>query len=414
MLTRRSLLQTSAAACLLGGLPRVRAESTSSKKGPRYFVNIFLRGGIDAVYTTDPKTKHEVDDRVDVPYDIGGIVDGGKLQFGPHFRPLAKYADKIAILRGVQVSTANHETGGYQATRLRTNVQPGMPSLQDILGMTRDDQPLGSVAIGHLAVFEHSPGGVVAPTGDPSEATTSLDAVDEISDEEAGMLASSFKQHLKSLPSHLSGREEITRDHLQQAQAFFAKLKSTPRFKNEDWDTRDSDAKRAGKDLQRTLWFLKHDMARAVFCKIQLDWDSHFRNADKQTLATSQFVNVFEHFIDALHETKNEHGTLAEQTVVVLGSELGRFPIINGNLGKDHFPEIQMMLMGPGIATGNAFVPTGKMMEGQKVDFKTGKADDNGQYVFLDDVGTTLLSMAGMKPELYGYAGRRLQFLERA
>jgi hypothetical protein len=24
------------------------------------------------------------------------------------------------------------------------------------------------------------------------------------------------------------------------------------------------------------------------------------------------------------------------------------------------------------------------------------------------------LSMAGMKPELYGYAGRRLQFLERA
>ena len=29
-------------------------------------------------------------------------------------------------------------------------------------------------------------------------------------------------------------------------------------------------------------------------------------------------------------------------------------------------------------------------------------------------VGATLLHMAGMKPELYGYHGRRLEFLERA
>src|SRR5581483_5302373 len=155
-------------------------------KPPRYFVTIFLRGGIDAVYTTDPKTAKDVDARVDVPYTVDGIVDAGTLQLGPHFRPLAKYASEMCILRGVQVATANHESGAYQIMRMRTAVQPNMPSLHDIIGSHREDQPLASVTMGKLASFEFTPGGIIAPTADPNDqAVTSLDAVDELSDEEA-------------------------------------------------------------------------------------------------------------------------------------------------------------------------------------------------------------------------------------
>src|SRR3979409_984045 len=107
-LTRRQVMTASAASFLLAGLPRARGQTDVKRKAPRYFVTVFLRGGIDAVYTTDPKTKKDVEANVDVPYDVGSIVDGGPIQFGPHFRPFQKWASKMAVLRGVQVSTANH------------------------------------------------------------------------------------------------------------------------------------------------------------------------------------------------------------------------------------------------------------------------------------------------------------------
>jgi hypothetical protein len=53
-------------------------------------------------------------------------------------------------------------------------------------------------------------------------------------------------------------------------------------------------------------------------------------------------------------------------------------------------------------------------MQGLKVSSKTGlPVDVGGEHLVLDDLGTTLLHMAGINPELYGYLGRRLSFLER-
>ena len=414
--SRRHLLRGALASCILGGLPRARAEGSGKqkRKAPRYFVTVFLRGGVDAVYTMDPKVKADVESNVDVPYGANAIVDTGKMPFGPHFRSLARWAPEMAILRGIQVSTANHETGAYQVVRMRTNVEPNMPSLHDIIGQHREEQPLAAVTVGKLASFEHSPGAVIAPTGEPGDSLTSLDAVDELSDEEAALLASSFKKHLARMPTNVAGRDAVTRENLMQAQGFFDRLSHIPRFKPEKWDTGNGDARRAAEDMQRTLWFLEHDLAKSVLCKIQFDWDSHYRNADKQGGANGDFTNILNHFLAGLHEKKNEHGTLAEQTVVVVGSELGRFPVINGNLGKDHFPEATFMVFGPGINVGNAFVPTGTRMEGKKIDFKTGKADDAGSHLFLDDVGATLLGIAGVNPALYGYSGRNLDFLVRA
>jgi hypothetical protein len=423
MLTRRRLLETAVATSvlsglrisgLLGGAPGVRAQSAtkSSFEPPRYFVTVFLRGGVDAVYTTDPKLRSEVAANVDVPYGADAIVDVGEMRFGPHFRPLAKWAAELAVVRGIQVATANHETGAYQMTRLRTNVEPGMPSLQDIVGAHRDTQALASVTIGNVTSLEASPNAVIAPIGEAGSLLTSLGAVDELSDEDVALLSVAFEQHVRRFPKDVGGRDAVTRDHLMQVQSFFKRLESVPRFKLADWAN--GVASSGAEALQRTLWFLEHDLAKGIVCKIQGDWDSHYRNADRQSRATERFTNIFSRFLDGLHFKKNEYGTLADQTVVVCGSELGRFPVINGNLGKDHFPESQFLLFGRGINTGRAFVSTGKHMEGQPIDLRTGRARRGGEHVYLDDIGTTVLSMAGLKPEMYGYAGRPLPFLTRS
>jgi hypothetical protein len=88
---------------------------------------------------------------------------------------------------------------------------------------------------------------------------------------------------------------------------------------------------------------------------------------------------------------------------------------VNSNLGKDHFPESSFLFYGSGIAAGRAFVPTGRRMEGLAVSAKTGLPGDAGaEHLVLDDIGTTLLHIHGLRPDTYGYRGRRLNFLERA
>lgn len=418
LLSRRRFVAATASSWLCAGLPRSFAQSTPGKqRGPRYFVTFFLRGGIDPVYTVDPKTRGEVADKVDVPYGANDIVDGGAMGFGPHFQKLQKWAPKMAVLRGVQVKTANHETGAFQTLRMRTGVTTGMPSLYDVIGQSRDSQPLASVTLGDLTSFEHSPGALAAPTGVGGNGTTSLDAVDALSDEEVDLLARVYQGHLARFPKWQQSPEATrTREHVAQAGAFFQRMKTTARFKAADWDAKKgSRAVRVAEDLQRTLWFLENDLTRGVAVRVVFDWDSHYRNADKQAQSTGDFTPVLARFLEELHTRKNAHGVLADQTALVIGSELGRFPIINGNLGKDHFPEAPYMFFGPSFNVGQAFVPTGKMMEGLPVSAETGKAGDTGaQHVVLDDVGTTLMHIAGLNPTTYGYRGRRLRFLERA
>ena len=408
MLARRSLLQLGAASWLLAGVPGARAAKTS---GPRYFLTIYCRGGIDGVYTMDPKTRGDVDADIDVPYAINDIVDAGPFALGPHFAGLKKWAPEMAVVRGVRVQTANHESGSFQMLRMRTGVTPSMPSLFDVIGQHRDGQPLSTVSLGKLASFEHTPGALEAPTGESNN--TSLDAVDKLSDEDIALLAASYKKHLARMPSSSSssGTALRTREHVQQVQAFFERLQHIPRFQSTSWGRE----KTGAEDLQRALWFFEHDLTRSVFVKFQYDWDSHYRNADKQQGANQTLVFLLDKLLAELHTRKNAFGTLASQTVVLVGSELGRFPVINGNLGKDHFPESQYMLFGPGINVGRSFGPTGKRMEGIRVSTKTGQpADVGADHLVLDDVGATMLHMAGIQPELYGYLGKRLSFLERA
>jgi hypothetical protein len=77
-------------------------------------------GGHDPVYTTDPKTSGEVTHGVDLRQE-NRMVEAGKLRLGPHLAPLARFADRLSFVNGIQVDTPSHETGLEQFVRLKTN-----------------------------------------------------------------------------------------------------------------------------------------------------------------------------------------------------------------------------------------------------------------------------------------------------
>ncbi len=426
MWTRREALAMGGASWLLAGLsgsplsgcgaPTPRAVSASGVVGPRYVVVVFLRGGLDAVYTTDPKDRADVAANVDIPYAPHDVVEAGALRLGPHFAGLKPYAGSMAVVRGLQVRTANHESGALQMLRLRTAVSREMPGILDIIGSRRDGQPLASVTLGRTSSYEHSPAGFGAPTGESDQ--TLFDALDDVSADDFEVLERVFADHVRRVSQWpASGQRDQTEEHLKQVTALFGRLHELSPFRAESWD-KSLDAP-LSRDLQRTLWLLENDLTRGVYLKVYMDWDSHYDNARKQTSSTHDFVPAFAQFLAELRERSNAYGALADNTLIVAGSELGRFPILNGNLGKDHFPETNVFLSGPGIASGEGkgalYGHTGPLMEGQPVSLTTGRpVDAGGTTLALDDLGTTLLHMTGYNPELYGYRGNRLRFLEQA
>ena len=390
------------------------ADKSIKAEHPRYYVQLLLSGGHDPVYTTDPKTRGEVRRDVDLPQD-NRIVEAGKLRLGPHFAPLARLSDRLAFVNGVQVGTANHETGLKQFVRLKTNVSERMPGALDIVGRQRQQgQAVNAVHLGLFHQVQHTPSYFGQPDRFYYGERTIWEAMAENNKEQLERLSSVLKRQAEGLRKRgLSNQGQATAEHLAQAGAFLSRASQAPPFTPE-LVAEDYTSQAMADGLRRTLWLLENDLTCAVFLDVGLlGWDTHQRNAVRQAEMNGYFVQHFAWFLDALAARKNKHGSLADQTVIVGGSDLGRFPRLNDMLGKDHLPQTSFFFSGPGIATGHAFGQTGDEMEAHPISLASGRTPHrgNGRELILDDVGATLMVLAGLDPQRYGYSGAVLDFL---
>jgi uncharacterized protein (DUF1501 family) len=164
--------------------------------------------------------------------------------------------------------------------------------------------------------------------------------------------------------------------------------------------------------MQRVVWALEHDLASSALVYFGFNsFDSHWENLKRQKNVNGVFSHAFDRFLEELRIRRNAHGSLLEQTTIVVTGELGRYPRINSDQGKDHLPEISLLLMGAGVQTGalgNVVGQTGRDMMGLPIDLATG-AIGGKRYLTLDDVGSTVLRMFSIEPTQYGYPSRPIE-----
>jgi hypothetical protein len=373
---------------------------------------------MDAVYTTDPRTKGEVAAGIDVPYAASEIVETKAARLGPLFRGLAPWMSRLAIVNGVQVNTANHHTGLLQAARLRMNTARWTPSALEIIGAHRDGQAVGYLSLNAPLATAYTPSYFGEPfPGNYGPAATSLfSLVDRASPEELETVHRVMSEHAASMTrsGRRSERDQAARSAAEQSAAFFRGAATTPKFHAESWlpqamEGFDGQANLSG-PLQRALWTFEHDLVATATVYSGLVWDSHTRNAQIQGAATPYLVALLDRLFTELGTRRNAHGTLADQTAVMVISDLGRFPYLNQAQGKDHFPQTSALFFGPSFHAGQ-FGATGKQLETLPVSLTTGHEGANAHQVALDDIGTTALLLAGIDPEPHGFTGRRLEFL---
>jgi hypothetical protein len=156
---------------------------------------------------------------------------------------------------------------------------------------------------------------------------------------------------------------------------------------------------------------LQADTCRSIYVSLLGGWDSHTDNHVNQAIYTSMFAVAFKDMLDGLSGATGEQGgTLLDETGIIIASELGRFPIINNRQGKDHFPVLTVVAMGPGIKPGT-YGATDKLMAPLSVSLANGQPARKGNVTLdINDVAATLRTWAGLPLQPWS-AGRPFEFM---
>ncbi|HHO51897.1 MAG TPA: DUF1501 domain-containing protein [Deltaproteobacteria bacterium] len=173
------------------------------------------------------------------------------------------------------------------------------------------------------------------------------------------------------------------------------------------------------KDLRYTMDFnastLLEDQARVAVDALSLGvsrcvtlasgaggWDTH---ADNDNLQAPLWESLFQGLTQLMVLLKSTPGagggTLADETTVVVLSEMGRTPLLNDLNGKDHWPNTSVMIVGKDVTGGRVVGGFDESFYGRGVDPATGEIDDGAQALSAEAVGATLLALADVDPDPY-------------
>jgi len=426
---RRVLLAAlGAGGALALGQPRARAAPLTKARlptRPRTLIQFFCPGGIDAVFTTDPKRRTEIDPKVDLNYGDAEILTRERHRIGPYFAPLGALVDRFAILNGIECSTVAHPVGQRLIRQVRRSYVPGAPSLCSLVGaLAKERRPFDEIRIGDTRtgngnfaeeLLGPQPRNLAWLLEDNPHLWTRLWTLSK--DGVRGrVVREALREHAAD---HAGATEHAALD------ATVALLEAMPAEAPPSGTTPaeigvgmpsffDAGAWQAFWDaLPTTMWLMRHRLATSFFVDVPLNWDTHFHNNEKQRHSCSTFVLYLRRFLKALDETLTPEGLpLSSEVAIVISSELGRFPYLNPYSGKDHLPELPALIAGPGIRPGQ-YGESNRHMGATPIMRSTGRPGPNGASIpTLESLGASILAWFGERdPTRLGYLADPLDFL---
>ena len=142
---------------------------------------------------------------------------------------------------------------------------------------------------------------------------------------------------------------------------------------------------------------LSDGISRCATISAGFNWDTHADNS-LQTGLFNELFSDLDFLLDALENTPTAEGCLADETVVVVLSEMARTPAYNATTGRDHWPFTSAMIIGPGITGGRTIGGYTDNYTGIGVDPATGEADPSQSGIDAKTLGATLLALGDVDP----------------
>jgi hypothetical protein len=401
--TRRGLLVGTGATLGLLGIPgSVGALTTGS--GLK-FIFVFNHGGWDPtrVFATTFANPN-VD--MEASAQLGSF---GDLDFVDHAqRPavrtfFTRNASRSLILNGVMVRSIAHEICTQIAlTGSTSGLAPDWPAILAAAGG-------GDYALPHLVLagpsFPAQYGYAVARSGDQGQ-------LDELLTGEA----------LERSPENLSGLPQISESVIDRYLTRRAAAKRDAAIgleqdlMNDYYDSHDKmtrlksvrylmdfqSAGGLGDQARVAVDALSIGLSRCVSLSHptqSFGWDTHQQNDTNQSPLWEGLFDGLNELMTLLDATPGQSAaTLADETMVVVFSEMGRTPQLNAANGKDHWPYTSVLMVGGGVAGGRVIGGFDAEYYGKLVNFNSGELSDTGQVLSSEVLGATLLTAADIDP----------------
>ena len=144
---------------------------------------------------------------------------------------------------------------------------------------------------------------------------------------------------------------------------------------------------------------LESGMSKTVMMDPLLDFDTHRGNGEQTVLQDVLFAGL-DSLLQGLAARPGQRsgGTLLDETVVVVASELSRTPKMNAYGGKDHWPYCSVLLLGAGVRGGRVLGQTDDAMVPALVDIPTGAVDVAGDQLRPENFLAGVLQGIGVDP----------------
>lgn len=154
-----------------------------------------------------------------------------------------------------------------------------------------------------------------------------------------------------------------------------------------------------GNQVDLAIDTLAMGISRCAMLAGSYGWDTH---SDNDPTQSSNFESLFGHLVDLMDKLSatpgQGGGSLADETLLVVMSEMGRTPQLNADDGKDHWPYTSVLMCGPRITGDRVVGDFDPYFYGKKVDRATGELSEHGHDLNVEEVGATILLAAGIDP----------------
>jgi hypothetical protein len=368
--SRRAFLQVGAVGALgitLDGFLRQRASAAVNPQAAREpaaqsLIHIFMPGGMAHQESFDPKPNAPLEYRGDMGV-VQTKLDG--VFFNECLTHTAKIADKITVCRSMTHGEAAHERGTHNMfTGWRPSPAVIYPSMGSIvsheLGVRNNlppyvcipNQPTNFAGSGYLS-SSFAPFSLGSDPASKGFRVQDLDLPGGVNPERF----TTRRTMLEAVNEHFAGKEKS--DNVGAMDTFYQRaysLLSAPKARtafniNDEPDKlRDQYGRNAAG--QRLLMARRLVEAGVRFVALHYgSWDLHGGIAANTRSQLPQFDQAFAALVNDL----DQRGLL-KTTLIMISSEFGRTPKINGSAGRDHWPKVfSVVLAGGGIKQGSVY-----------------------------------------------------------
>lgn len=358
IITRRDLMRYTAVgvtgASASGWMGALAEEAKKSKPRQKSVILLWLNGGPATIDLWDLKPGHANGG----PFrEIETAVPG--MRVSEHFPKLAKLTKEMALVRSMATKEGDHGRASYL---LRTGYVPqgaiAFPSLGSVLskeiGSDDADVPnFVSIASRNGGVLG---GGFLGPryapltVGDGATGPNGLTVPDIAKPNAVSSEAQTERVELlgKLDQRFASERKSEVSDGIQAASLRAVRLmrpEAAAAFRLEDESDKVREAYGRGLFGQGCLLARRLVERGVPFVEVTLDgWDTHQDNFDRVKQLSGQVDAAYAGLISDLKDRG-----LLESTLIVCQGEFGRTPNINGNNGRDHWPNSWAVALAGGL-----------------------------------------------------------------